>query len=302
MVDGVGLTSLPNHSVVEAAGYAAEVLYVANQYGTNRTAIERAWAAGLPVMLNYEGIADDAKNGYPAGVRAANKAIVEAKKLGFDGDCPLPFSAADQHFADLRGAGLDYHRALVDVLTPIGWVGGAYGFKEMLELLAAQSWWPPDWPLWHWGGDGKTHYSWAWVKQGPGGSYWNETIGRQVDHNLLLKPMKFWSGDGPDPLDPQEEDMALTDAELARIVSAVSADTRAQINGFLGGDPAHAREGEFSNNLRAIIREMLKEVPPGSVDLNTEANQQALIRAHVRTLADHTVEVKTPGAYFFKRA
>lgn len=206
MVDGVGLTELQDHSVVRDAGYVAESLYVGNRYGTNRTAIERAWAAGLPVMLNYEGIEDDAKNGYQAGKRAALDAIKEAQRLGFNGDCPLPFSAADKHFADIAGAGLDYHRAVVDVFaSEVGWDGGGYGFKEMLELLPQQDWWPPTWPLWHWGGDGKVRYSWAWVKQGPGGSYFNPTIGIQVDHNTLLKPMRFWSGDGPDQLDPEDK-------------------------------------------------------------------------------------------------
>lgn len=202
MVDGVSLTYLPDHSVIKKAGYQAEILYVANKYGTNRTAIERAWAAGVPVMLNYEGIEDDAKNGYPAGKRAALLAIVEAKKLGFNGDCPLPFSGSDRHFADIWGAGLQYHRALVDVFSSIGWVAGAYGFKEMLAALSQQTWWPDDWPLWHWGGDGTAHYDWAHVKQGPGGSYYNPVIKCSVDHNLLLKPMRFWTGDGPDQPPP----------------------------------------------------------------------------------------------------
>ncbi len=204
--DGVGLSTLHDFSKVRAAGYQWVSLYLGGQYGVKPFAIEAAWAAGLPVMLNYERLASDAKNGYPAGQRAAQTALGQAQALGFHGEAPLPFSAADEHFADLAGAGLDYHRALVDVLQPEGWVGGAYGFREMLALIAQQSWWPDDWPLWHWGGDGSTIYPWTWVKQGPGGSYYDSTIGMNVDRNTLYKPMPFWSGYGADKIEPVEED------------------------------------------------------------------------------------------------
>jgi hypothetical protein len=216
IVDGVGLATLTDHSPVIAAGYSAESLYVDNRYAVTRATVERSWAAGAPVMLNHEGIPSDAKNGYPAGERAAHQAVDAATRLGFRGESPLIFSGADEHFADLHGAGLDWHRALVDVLGPINWTGGSYGFKEMLELLSVQPWWPDDWPLWHWGGDGSFRYPWATIKQGPGPSYFDSTIGRQVDNNTLLKPMKFWSGYGADKLDPQEDDM--TEAELRAIV------------------------------------------------------------------------------------
>lgn len=203
--DGVSLSTLRDFSKVRAAGYEWVSLYLGGNYYVRPYAIEAAWAAGLPVMLNYERSEDDAKNGYPAGKRAAETALRQAQELGFHGEAPLPFSAADKHFADLAGAGLDYHRALVDVFTPHGWTGGAYGFREMLALIAQQEWWPDDWPLWHWGGDGSTIYPWTWVKQGPGGSYFDTTIGLQVDNNRLYKPMRFWSGYGTDKI--EEPDM-----------------------------------------------------------------------------------------------
>jgi hypothetical protein len=200
--DGVSLSTLRDFSKVRQAGYSWVSLYLGGAYYVRPYALEAAWAAGLPVMLNYERAASDAKNGYPAGKKAAETALVQAQELGFHGEAPLPFSAADEHFTDLAGAGLDYHRALVDVLAPHGWTGGAYGFKEMLELIARQAWWPDDWPLWHWGGDGSTIYPWTWVKQGPGGSYFDQTIGLQVDNNRLYKPMRFWAGYGADKIDP----------------------------------------------------------------------------------------------------
>ncbi len=216
--DGVGLSTLRDFSKVRQAGYQWVSLYLGGTYGVKPYAIEAAWAAGLPVMLNYERLASDAKNGYAAGQRAAQTALGQAQALGFHGEAPLPFSAADEHFADLAGAGLDYHRALVDVLHPEGWVGGAYGFREMLALIAQQSWWPDNWPLWHWGGDGSTIYPWTWVKQGPGGSYYDSTIGMNVDKNTLYKPMPFWSGYGTDKIDPVEDDV-LTDDDKKWITS-----------------------------------------------------------------------------------
>ncbi len=221
VVDGVGLTSLADHSRVVAAGFHAESLYLGGVYGTNRAAIERAWQAGLPVMLNYERVASAAKGGYPAGKQAAEQAVVQAAALGFRGECPLPFSAADEHFTDLAGAGMDYVRATVDVLTPIGWMGGQYGFREFLALVAQQPWWPDDWPLWHWGGDGSTIYPWTWIKQGPGGSYFDRTIGMQVDKNRLYKPMCFWSGDGPD--EPTKDVPDMTPEEHQLLVDTLTA-------------------------------------------------------------------------------
>ncbi len=204
---------------MRAAGYQWVSLYLGGIYGVHDYAIEAAWAAGLPVMLNYERTDDAAKGGYPVGKAAAENAMKQAKDLGFHGEAPLPFSAADKHFDDLTGAGLDYHRALVDVLAPEGWVGGAYGFREMLALIAQQDWWPDNWPLWHWGGDGSTIYPWTWVKQGPGGSYYDTTIGMQVDKNTLYKPMPFWTGYGPDDVLIPEEDMALTEEDKAWVTA-----------------------------------------------------------------------------------
>jgi hypothetical protein len=215
-VDGVSLSTLRDFSKVVDAGFQWVSLYLGGDYGVKPYAIEAAWNAGLRVMLNYERTPDAAKGGYRVGEQAARTAITQARQLGFNGECPLPFSAADEHFSDIAGAGLDYHRALVDVLGPISWTGGAYGFYEMLALLAQQDWWPDDWPLWHWGGDGRAIYPWTWVKQGPGGSYFDPVIGLRVDRNRLYKPMKFWSGYGADKLDPTEDDM--TEAELRAIV------------------------------------------------------------------------------------
>jgi hypothetical protein len=217
-IDGIGLSVLRDHTVVAEARYDWESQYVGYNYGTHSYAIEAAWAAGLPLIPNVEAEPDAAKGGYPKGKVMAEKAIVDLERLGFLGECPVPFSAADKWFADLLGAGLDYHRALVDVFGGHGWVGGAYGFKALMEPLSQQSWWPDDWPIWHWGGDYDTIYDWAWAKQWYGRTpTWvydppiepHPNVGFGIDENTLMKPMRFWSGYGSDvPPDPVEDDVA----------------------------------------------------------------------------------------------
>lgn len=220
-VDGVSLSTCHDFGPIAAAGYQWNSQYAGYTYGTHSYAIEASWAAGLPVMPNVEAEPDAAKGGYARGQQMAEKAIVDLTRLGFLGECPVPFSAADKTFTDMHGAGLDYHRALVDVLGGHGWIGGAYGMKAMMELLPQQSWWPADWPIWHWGGDGYFLYDWAWAKQWYGHKPQNmpppldvthdaSGIPFTIDENTLLKPMRFWSGYGPDrPPDPPEVDMEL---------------------------------------------------------------------------------------------
>lgn len=210
-MDAAGFRRFTDFARVKAAGADWVSLYIDGNNGVNRPVVEAAWSAGLRVMLNFELYEQAAKYGYDQGVIHARRAMFAATDLGFLGESPLIFSGADFNpTAAQLPAVLDYHRALVDTYT-LG-PGGAYGPRSVLERLSQQPWWPADWPLWHWGGDGLTtgpdglptyYFPWAWVKQGPGGSYFNATVGLQVDNNLLLKPMRFWTGYGPDkPLDP----------------------------------------------------------------------------------------------------
>lgn len=204
--------------VVRAGGQWVS-MYLGGTFGVTQATIEGAWAVGLGVMLNYERSARAALNGYPQGVQHATEAMQQAQAFAFHGEAPLIFSGADFGPTDAQmPMVLDYHRALVDTYT-LG-IGGAYGPKKVLEKLAQQDWWPADWPLWHWGGDGSQIYPWTWVKQGPGPSYYNETIGLQVDDNMLYKPMKFWSGYGQDP-DPPEVDVA-TRLEIPGLFTLIS--------------------------------------------------------------------------------
>lgn len=197
--DGASFRRFTAFNRVVNAGGEWVSLYLGGDYGVDSSVIEAAWAAGLGVMLNFERYDQAAKYGYAQGKAHALTAVAQATQLGFHGEAPLIFSGADfSPTGDQVGAVLDYHRALVDFYT-LG-PGGAYGPRTVLELLSRQPWWPDDWPLWHWGGDGGTEYPWAWVKQGPGPAYYDATIGFNVDKNTLLKPMRFWSGYGDDPV------------------------------------------------------------------------------------------------------
>lgn len=200
-MDAASFRRFTDFGRVKEAGGEWVSLYVDGDHGVDRAVIEAAWATGLLVMLNFELYDQAAKYGYSQGVAHAQRAMAAVAPLGFRGEAPLIFSGADFNpTAAQMPAVLDYHRALVDTYT-LG-VGGAYGPRSVLEPLSRQPWWPADWPLWHWGGDGATQYPWAWVKQGPGGSYFNAAVGFNVDNNLLLKPMRFWSGYGEDRFEP----------------------------------------------------------------------------------------------------
>lgn len=177
-------------------------LYIGGNHGISRTQLEAAWAVGLPVMPNFERAEDAAVHGYPTGRDHALTCMQQLEGLGFQGESPVIFSGADSGIdANEMPAVMEYHRALVENFR---WVGGAYGPRNVLERLAQADWWPDHWPLWHWGGDGSTIYPWTWVKQGPGPSYFNLTIGFGVDDNVVYRPIKMWSGYGADKLEPDD--------------------------------------------------------------------------------------------------
>lgn len=232
-MDAASFRRFTDFGRVKAVGSDWVSLYVDGNYGVNRDVVEAAWAAGLVVMLNFELSDQAAKNGYSQGVAHAKRAMSSSAALGFEGEAPLIFSGADFNpTAEQMPAVLDYHRALVDTYT-LG-IGGAYGPYRVLEPLSRQSWWPDDWPLWHWGGDGKTLYPWAWVKQGPGGSYFNPTVGFNVDNNLLLKPMKFWAGYGK----PYVPDVIPED-DMAKLTLFPCSDADAVFVGMFDGEQVH---------------------------------------------------------------
>lgn len=193
-IDGAGLRGLASLQPVADAGYQWVSLYLGGNYGVSKWNVEAAWAAGLPVMLNYERSATLALGGYEAGRQAALTAMEQAQALGFTGEAPLIFSLTD--FGPNAGqipTVIDAHRGLVETYT-LG-AGGAYGPYSVLSQLARLPWWPDDWPLWHWAGDGTAIYDWAWVKQwyGHHTGHDNSQIPVTIDENTLLKPMGFWS-------------------------------------------------------------------------------------------------------------
>lgn len=228
-LDSVHFQNLLDWTPIRQAGYPWASIYIGGIYGTTKASIEAAWRAGVVLMPNFERSPDAAKGGALVGQIHAGTAVQQLQVLGFRGESPVVFSGSDTGFtvAELPAA-LDYHHALVDVLGPIGWTGGAYGLKRVMELLPLQSWWPPDWPIWHWGGDGYAMYSWAWAKQWYGHKpkgmpepfhveHDLSDIPFAVDENTLMRSMRFWSGYGDDKVDPipLEDDMPkiITNAE-----------------------------------------------------------------------------------------
>lgn len=219
-LDGVSLSKLTDWTPVAQAGYPWASVYIGGLYGVTRAAIEAAWRAAISLMPNYERAADAAKGGYSSGLLAARTAITQLGELGFLGECPVVFSGSDAGFTDGElAAAMDYHRAIVDTFRAHGlvtgqpWPGGAYGLRKVMEMLAQQAWWPSDWPIWHWGGDGYVMYWWATAKQWyghkpkgmpPPYDVEHDTSGIPFafDENTLLKPMRFWSGYGLDTPPP----------------------------------------------------------------------------------------------------
>ncbi len=192
--------------------------YIGGDFGIGKAQLEAAWRNGLPVMPNFERNESAALGGYRAGMDHATTAVRQLHELGFLGECPVIFSGVDFGPVPSQFPQLDmYHRALVEHLEPINWVGGAYGPKSYLQHLVQLEWWPSHWPIWHWGGDGSTVYPWAWVKQGPGPSYFNPTIGFGVDDNVVHRAIPMWTGYGPDkelppppPIPPAYEEQSMS--------------------------------------------------------------------------------------------
>jgi hypothetical protein len=209
-VDSINLSKLRDWSIISDAGYTWAAVYIGGDYGVQGYAIKAAWDAGILLMPNYERNGGAAKGGYQVGKLAATTAIQQLEALGFQGECPVIFSGCDEGFENWQlPAAMDYHRAIVDVFTAKGWVGGSYGLKKVMELLPQQPWWPADWPIWHWGGDGFVIYPWAWVKQWYGKKPAilgdprdNSGIKFTVDENTQFIAMKFWSGYGADKIEP----------------------------------------------------------------------------------------------------
>lgn len=219
-LDAASFAKVRDFTAVAAAGYDWLSLYLGGTYGVGTATIEAAWAAGLPIMWNYERDPKAGLGGAVAGRAAAITALHQGRDLGFDGDAAITFSLVDFGPTAVQlPTILDAHHALVDLLGPEAWIGGSYGPKIVLERLVQQSWWPDDWPLWHWGGDGFTRYDWAWAKQWFGAKpaelpapldrlHSRAAIGYATDENTLLKPMRFWSGYGTDrDVDPTEDEM-----------------------------------------------------------------------------------------------
>lgn len=214
-------------------------LYLGFGNGVSRSTVEAAWRAGKPVMLNCEGASDAGLGGAAKGTSYATQAIQWATGLGFDFLSPIIFSFVDFSPTAAQFPAIDAcHHAMVDTMESRP--KGAYVPKNYGDHLINQPWWPADAPLWHWAGDHAVPTTWTWVQQLLSQKIIN---GVTVDQNNLIQPMNFWSGDGPDPIDPQEDDV-LTDDDKAWLSTMVQTEVFTQVLGLW-------REQEILNTLQS---------------------------------------------------
>ena len=99
----------------------------------------RRWTdAGLVVLLVAEGTTHDAAGGYPAGVAMAQRALADARRVGYPEQLPI-FLCADGWLSTLGiplGTAMAYFAGGASVLGP-GRLG-VYGFRDTLRAAKAQ--------------------------------------------------------------------------------------------------------------------------------------------------------------------
>jgi hypothetical protein len=239
--------------------------YLDKLYGVTRKTVEAAWRADKPVMLNYEGTSSAGLGGAATGRLYAQNALRVAPTLGFDFLSPIIFSFVDFGPTVAQFPVLDdCHKAMVDTMA--GRPAGAYLPKNYGDHLVQQSWWPQDAPLWHWAGDRAMPSAWTWVQQRFGQKTY---AGVTVDVNDLFKPMRFWNGDGPDTLDPVEDDV-LTDADKAWFEETIQRIVFEQVLGLWREPEIHNYLVEHTTpDLNQIAQAVVAALPPsvvGTVD------------------------------------
>lgn len=204
-IDAAGMIATTDYSSVVLAGYGWMSMYVGGLYGVASRHIEAAWEVGLKVMLNFERSASAGMGGAPIGEQYARLCLQQVKGLGHLGETAVVFSFVDFGPTFSQFATLDAcHHAMVDVMGAGGVPGGAYGPPVYLRHLAAQPWWPADWPLWQWGGAGDVEW-WTTAKQWIRPTHPRyEFIPFTIDENTLERPLAFWSGYGSNPPSPPD--------------------------------------------------------------------------------------------------
>jgi len=198
-IDAAGMAGSLNYQPVADAGYRWMSMYVGGTYGVRRSNVDAAWAAGLHVILNFERAADAYLGGAVLGDSHARLGLQQGEALGWQGECPMIFSATDTNVASSNVWLADaYYHSMVDVFQSAGRVGGAYGPPSYLRHLVAQDWWPGEFPLWQWAGAGQVE-AWTTVKQVFTPTHDVSAIGYTIDENHVYKPLAAWAPPGSTP-------------------------------------------------------------------------------------------------------
>lgn len=130
----------PSPGQLKAAGYLGAMRYLAPLPNTKVVTLAEAqaiWAAGWMLGLVWEGVAQEAEAGYPAGVAHAQAALAQADALGWPGSRPIFFVLEDPNeepssdWPTIEA----YCQGVASVLGAAR-VGG-YGSQALLEHLLA---------------------------------------------------------------------------------------------------------------------------------------------------------------------
>jgi hypothetical protein len=221
-IDAAGFAHLASFDAAVEAGYVFPSMYVGGIYDSGHAAVERAWAAGMVVQLNYERDAQAALGGASVGHSYTQDALRRCHNdYGWEGESPLVFSPCDFSVTTSQFPACDaWHHAMVDDMLADGSVGGTYGPPFYLRHLSMQPWWPDDFVLWQWAGAGAVE-PWTWAKQVFKPTHDVSHIGVAVDEDVTVKPYPFWSGYGPnDPIKPEEGDTVPLNADDLNAISS----------------------------------------------------------------------------------
>lgn len=206
----------PPAAQVKAAGYVGVIRYIGFDPALRPKCIGRAEyadmaAGGVGVALVYENTAGDMLAGRAAGRTAAARARQWAGRIGFPASRPIYYACdTDIVSAAQFAAVLDYLRGCVDVEGDPGLVG-VYGEHDVMEQAAAAGV-----ARWYWQTRAWSHGVIS------GRAHLVQEIGTYTVGGVACDRNTIKAADwGQHNAAQQEEDMALTDPEIDRIVAAV---------------------------------------------------------------------------------
>lgn len=146
MTEGVDYSwARPNPETLYRQGkrFAVRYLFPSGK-GLTAAEVTKLHAAGLSVVLNYEGASGGPRNGMEQGRQDAKRAVAYAVEVGAPKGCPIYFSVDfDASLTELRGCVHEYFVGVASVL-PHNRIG-IYGSYRTVEVSR-------EWriPMWFW--------------------------------------------------------------------------------------------------------------------------------------------------------